>query len=345
MTERRTFTDWVLNRPAKVEQREALPGVIPPSWESLTGSVSSDAALSIPTVFRCVNIITTSISQLTFSATNMNGENINPLVIRQPDSERSLSNFLKRTAHDLAVDGNAFWKITLNSSGQLMNLQVLNPAAVFIDRHPTTGKKRYRVGEKTYNDSQIKHLRFVEHYGHERGLSPIGAYREGLAADIALRKYAGDVFNNGVPPIYLSTDQEIDPETATQMEARWAEKTKDGNIPVLGRGLNVNNIGLSLEDLKYIESQNLSDLHIAQIYGIDGAFLGLTTGGSSLTYTNRQDLDIQLIRYTLMGYLKEIESAFSELMPRGTEVRFNVEDWLRAYEAITPKEGVTTPQA
>lgn len=48
-----------------------------------------------------------------------------------------------------------------------------------------------------------------------------------------------------------------------------------------------------------------------------------------MTYTNVADADLTFARWTLTQYLREIEEAFSALLPRGQQARFNLDAILR----------------
>lgn len=347
VNEKQGFWNKVLYGPAPVEKRsEMLPGVTPVNWASLPNAVdvTLDKALGIPTVYRSIDLIATGVQQLSLETYRAGTKIDNPLLVSKPDDNRSLGSFLKRTAFDLAANGNAFWKITYKTTTRpdgstyktAINLEVLNPLLVAVEFSPT-GVKSYTYGDNKYRDDQIKHLRNMEVPGHNYGMSPIQACRELLAGTIRLRDYANNwLQNSGVPTGILKANGELDPDLAAALKAQWHKIQADGGIAVVGNGLEFTPLLMSAADVQFIESMNLSDLQIARAYGIDPAFLALNTGGSSLTYTNRQDLDVQFIRYTLFKYLIEIEDAFSSILPRGTEVKFNVKDFLRAYDAAAP---------
>lgn len=308
----------------------ASPLVLPPP-RSNTTDVTVDSALGIATVYRSVNIISTGVSQLSLDTFRGTDKIPNPLVISQPDNDRSLASFLKRTATCLATYGNAYWLISKNPAGVVNNVEVLNPLAVHI-QYSDTGVKSYTYGDKTYRDSQIKHLRHTEVPGHIYGLGPIQAYASGLAGALTLRRYSDNwLTDSGIPTGLLTTDLELDAEQAAEARKQWHENTKDGGIQVTGRGLEFKPLALTAADMQFIESLNLSDIQVARIFGVPSAYLEISTEGSNLTYSNRQDLDTQFVRWSLMQYLIEIEDALSSVLPRGQFVKFNVDDFLRAY--------------
>lgn len=290
-----------------------------------------------------MNLISTGVSQLSLS-TFRGGEKIpDPLLVRQPDNARSRSSFLKRVATGLATNGNAFLLKTLYADGQVSNLEALDPNLVTVE-YSDTGKKRYRLAgrDQPYAENRIVHLRLTEVPGQHLGLGPIQSYRRGMQAAIDLRDYPSNFHkNNGVPTGILSVTGENDEEQSDAMRERWHKVVGEGGVAVLGNGAQFTPLLMSPADIAFIESQNLSDLQIARVFGVDAAFLNIPVNGTSLTYANRTDLDIQFVRWSLMAYLTEIEDAISSALPRGTEVKFNVEDFLRAYQ-ITPTERATS---
>ena len=66
------------------------------------------------------------------------------------------------------------------------------------------------------------------------------------------------------------------------------------------------------------------------MFGIPAGKLLAEVNGNSMTYTNIESANTDYVRDTLMGYLREIEEALSDLIPRGQTVKFKVEELLRA---------------
>lgn len=301
--------------------------VVPPAPNAFTNNV--DAALSIATVYRAVDIIATNVSQLTLETFKGNDKVDNPLVVRQPDSNRSLSSFLKRIAYSLTLHGNAFLFKTHNSAGQVMNLEVLDPNAVQVE-YNTAGKKHYVYDNKTYTDNKIVHLRRAEVPGHDLGVGPLEAFRKGINAAIAMRDYGSrTAADKGVPTGILKMKQEVGKEKAEALLNRWNEVVEKGGIMLVDGESDFMAMTLSAADMQFIENVKLSDLQIARIYGIPAAYLDIEVGGTSLTYTNLTTLNRQFVQNTLGGYLTEIEDAISASLPRGTHVKFDLSNLLR----------------
>ena len=335
------LTNW-FKQPTKAEQAySGFEAFVLPAHRDYYATAGTDAALSIATVYRSVDIISNNVSQMNLETYKGDEKVQSPLLVRQPDTNRSLSAFLKRTATCLALHGNAFWFKTLNSSGQVANIEVLNPLSVqviFDDK----GRKNYLLGDKTYTDKNVVHLRKSEIPGHDLGVGPLEAYKNGINTTIALGNFnSRTLANRGIPTGILRLKTELNEEQASALKDRWNEVVSDGGIAVIDRDTEFDALSLSASDIEFIASTKMSDLQIARIFGIPAAFLDLEVGGTSLTYQNLGMLNRQFLQNTLISYVVEIEDALSSCLPRGTHVKFDVSALLRADEATEINERAT----
>lgn len=309
-----------------------LAGVIPPARSTVT-DVSVDRALTIPAVYSAVSIITTTVAQLKLSVWR-NGEEIpTPYLVRRPDVDQSLSQFLKRTVFGLATTGNAYWHVIRAADGTTASLSVLNPLAISI-RYGDRGQKIYdyadSAGGRSFSANQVKHLRLLEVPGTPYGLGPVQAARTALSGAMDLSQYAEQWFRDGaVPTGVLSTDQQLNPDDAAAMKARWHETQASRDVAVLGKGLTYAPIILNPADAQFLESRQYSVTDIARLFRVPASYLLAEVNGSSLTYSNLEQVDTAFVRIGLMQYLIEIEDALSDLLVRGQEAKFNLDGLLR----------------
>lgn len=307
----------------------------PISAVNLTGTqpaVSTDRALGLAAVYRAVSILSGSVSQLELGVWR-NGEEIpqrsTDLVVR-PDIDISRQAFLEQTAVSLATNGNAYWLLKGRTSPQadVVSLEVLNPLQVQIDYDK--GKKVYRYNGKKYAAWQVKHLWNMRLPGYEYGVGPIQASQNELRGALTLRNYSDNWFTDGgVPNGVLSTDKVLTGEQADQYREAFMRGQQTRTVAVLGQGMSYQPVYLSPADAQFIESANFSVTQIARMFGIPATYLMTGVEGNSMTYTNTEQIDTVYVKYTLMKYLNEIESAFSDLLPRGQEARFKVDVLLR----------------
>lgn len=313
-----------------------LPGIQPP-LRSDTQSVSVDRAISIPTAYRAVTILAGAISQLELGVWRQGVElDPPPALVRAPDVNQTLSQFLKRTVIGLAGTGNAYWHLIRDSSGLVSSLEVLNPLTIHFE-HDNKGKKRWLYGDNRWKSddfgsaTEVKHLRLLEVMGHEEGMGPIQACRSAFNSALQLRDYADNWFVEGGVPTggVLTTDQHLlEGEAKAYLEA-WKKMLQESHVAAMGKGLKYESIFLKPADAQFLEVQQFSVADIARMFGIPATYLLAEVNSNSLTYTNIQQVDTQFVKHTLMLYLKEIEDALSSVLVRGQIARFKLDGFLR----------------
>ena len=332
--------------------REAEPGtgVIPPSREDVV--FSHDLALSLGSVFRCTQIIATTLAQLPLIVRRGEEEVITPLA-QQPDINSPTNDFWGSTAVSLALHGNFYWYVTRDQAGNVKNLEVLDPNLVHVEKENRVGAKpKYSYGGKTLPAKNIKHGRLMVLPGKLLGVGPLQAARGEVEYAKKLQNYGNSFLTNGgIPTGVLSSEQYLNQEQASAYRDAWNEAQKERGLAVLGAGLSYESISLSPEDIQFLENQSFSNLQIARIFGVPPIFLGQGIEGSSLTYSTTETLGILFLQTTMSDYLISIEQAFSSLLPRGQKGTFRLDSLLRsdlktrvgAYSTFIDK-GVITPE-
>src|SRR5699024_7486663 len=108
---------------------------------------------------------------------------------------------------------------------------------------------------------------------------------------------------------------------------------------------------LNPADAQFLENQQFTVTQIARLFGIPASLMLAVVEGGSQSYANVEQDWIAYIRFSLMSYLREIEEAFTKLLPNGQTARFNIETLLRAdtktrYEAheIAIRAGFMKPE-
>lgn len=295
------------------------------SRQSNAQTLSEGNALGLIAVYRAAQIISTSCMQISFDAFR-NGEQLErPLVLRRPDIEESMGTFLEKTAMSLVLNGNAFWRIFRDNQGRVTGLRVLNPHDVTIQADSEGNVTGYQYKSRLYSRTEVKHLSHMRVPGETRGRGPIQAAKTELYGAINARDYANFWFNeSGVPTGILSSDQPINAEQAQAVKDRWTE-TQGGQrgTAVLGQGFKYSPVYLSPEDAQWISVRQFDVTAIARLFGVPAAWMLAAVEGSSMTYSNISQVASDFQKFTLSRYVAEIEAAFSDVMPRGTEVRAN----------------------
>jgi HK97 family phage portal protein len=316
-----------------LQRRSALSGVIPPSRSAATLAVSHGEALTLSMVYRAINIHAVSVKQMSLDVVR-DGVTVpsQPLWVRQPNVSQSRSSFLEQTTVSLATQGNAYWEVSRDTSGRVNNLIVLNPLDVRIEEYLDGTVKAYFVKDREISPADVRHLSLTRVPGTNYGLGPIQAAQKELRGAIDTRDYATNWFrDSGIPNGVLKSDQVLSPDQALAAKEAWntSAGAKNG-VAVLGNGLTYTPVYLTPADAQFLENQNFNVTQIARLFGVPSSLMLADAGGTAMTYTNVEQDWIGYVRFSLMNYLVEIEDAFSSLLPRGTEAKFNVEALLRS---------------
>ena len=326
----------------KLEVRTMSEALLPPT-RNQTPVFGITDALSLSMVYRAINIHSVAAKQMDIDVFRAGTKIEKPSWMHRPDIRTSRPTFVEQSIVSLATTGNAYWEVKRDQAGRIMNLQVLNPLDVTINDNEEGTVKSYRVitgsKEKTLRPEQVQHLSLMRVPGTNYGLGPIQAAKREIKGAIDTRDYSANWFEeSGIPSCVLKSDQGLSPDQATAAKNAWntTAGAKNG-VAVLGQGLSYAPIFLSPADAQFIESRNFDVVQIARLFGVPESLM-LADAGASMTYTNVEQDWIGYVRFSLMNYLIEIEQAFSELLPRGQEAKFNVDalyrsDMLTRYNA------------
>lgn len=307
------------------------------------GPVTPSQAVTVPMVYRALQLFTTAAGQL--SVDSWRGRDLlpseqQPAVVRRPDLDVSQATFIKQAVMSMAVSGNLFChKQRAEARGPVVAVKLWNPHTVGIGTEK--GRTVYYHDGKKYDQDEVVHRRFLELPGQLRGLGPIQAAQATLRGHLDRRDYSAHWFDDsGQPTGILSSDQALSGDDAQLYRNAWNGLDAEGNalpqaanpsgVKVLGKGLTYQPILLSPTDALWLEAQAFDTIEVARLFGITSPSLILAAPeGGTETYKNIEQDWLAFVRFTLMGYLQPVEDALTELSPRGQTVRFNLDGLLR----------------
>jgi len=307
-------------------------GMTAPSRQAIPGTVTVNDALGIPMVYRAIQIHAFAAKQLSIDTTRYGLTIEDHPLTRRPDPDSTRSTWIEQSVVSLACTGNAYYEIIRDSFGVVVALPVMNPLGVRIQTDREGRIVRYYYQGRELAPSRVQHITLLRIPGSAYGLGPIQAAQPDLRGAISTRDYAAAwLDDSAVPTGVLKTDQNLTAENATRAKTSWNENVGQKNgVVVLGNGLNYSPIFLSPKDVQFIESQQFSVTQIARMFGTPASLMLAAVEGNSQTYSNVEQDWLAYVRFTLMGYLVEIEDALSSLLPGAQRARFNIEALLRA---------------
>lgn len=337
------------------ETRATTPATVPPRSTTLA---SPESALSLTAVWRSVQILATSVSNLGWQtkryATGMEMVVENPTFVNNPSLLQTRHQFLYATVSEMALTGNAFWIKSFDSAGRVNDVTLLPSASVsvlLIEPNNYLSARTYNYLGRQYSANEVEHLQLFPRAGWLKAPSPIQICGDDIVAALNLRDFQANWFSaSGIPTGILKTGREITPDDANQITTAWHTKQQERQIAVLGNGFEYQPTALKPSEALFTEVASQSVQGIARLFGIPARKLVTGVDGTSDTYSNLTDEESAFFRETLQAYTRPIQDAISRCLPRGTRVEPLWEDlvlskasridmWAKAIQA-----GIVTPE-
>ena len=315
---------------AEVRATEDTDTPLPRHDRGVGAPVAPFTAISLSAVYRAVSLRASAARQIGIEVFRSGEVITSPAFIRQPDITQSFASFIERTVTDLDMHGNAYWLVTRNEAGAVINVKVLNPQFVSVAIDEIQDPIGYFWYGKEYAPGEIIHLRRLRVSWSPYGLGPVQSASMELRGALDMQRYAANWVSSGdMPSGVLKTDQIVTDEDAADIKKRWKERD-DHDIAVLGQGVTYDPIYLRPSDLQFLENQKFTTTQVARLFGVPATLMLADSDGNSMTYENATTDWLAFVRWGLMDVLNEIEDAFTQLLPRGQSARFRIEDVLRA---------------
>jgi HK97 family phage portal protein len=326
---------WVWSRVANrealtLEQLLAEEGRPTASGEAVT----IESALRLSTVWGCVRLLADSVSTLplhVYRGGDRDPIPTPPLLARPSADHPELADWLWSIMASLLLRGNAWGVITGRSGSTLLPSQcdLVHPDRVAVTTED--GRRVIRIGGKEYDRADLFHVKAYPWPGQLEGLSPIAYAREAIGLGIAAERYGAKFFgDSAIPSGVLTSDQRIDPKTASTLKERWkARHQGHRDIAVLGDGAKFQAVTIAPEESQFIQTQQFSVSTICRIFGVAPEQMGGQTAGHE-AYTSPEMRGTDFLTFTLRPWLARVERAVSGLLPSTQVAKFNAGGMVRA---------------
>jgi len=305
--------------------------------------IDSKTALQINAVFSAVSLISDTISTLPVDAyIRRDGARFafrpRPSWITKPDVDTTKEAFYGAVIVSLLLDGNAFIRLYSNSSGEIVNMTVLNPMDVEIKRNGI-GQVMFVVQneKKVLSSDEMIFIPDLVRPGHLRGYSRVEALKENFALAKALENYASRFFGSGTQTSgVLEVPGNLTAEQAKNMQEAFDSRHKGWmkahKTAVLSGGAKYVPTNVPNDQAQFLDSRRMAVEDVARAFNIPPHLLGLPGTNS---YASVEQNNLAWVTHCLRPIVQKIEGALSPLMARypGGEnafVRFNLDGLLRA---------------
>ena len=302
-------------------------------------AVTPESAMTNATVFTCLSVLGTAVSQLPVAVMAQGDKSFSPVnhyvndLLMKPNASQSQYEFLYGIVVDLMLYGNCYIQKVTTSSGKVIELIPL-PADEVETTISMSGKRTFILNKKVYTEKEIIHLR--DFVGQEaQGLSRVKQTARLVAIDNAIDVLIADTFVNGTSASgIVSFPDDVEPATAQAFTDAWSRKfgkggTTRGSVAVIGGGATFQQLSpLSPADGDIQSLKEQTTARIGAVFRIPSHMLEIFSGAK---YSNVQVRNTAFYRDSIAPLTTLIEQKLTAGLLGGTglTIRFDAADLLR----------------
>ena len=293
--------------------------------------VDEQTTLSIPGLWRGVTLISDTIGALPIHAYR-GDQRIEPMppILERPYPNETRIETMSAIAASLIIHGNYVAVLgDIGANGYPESLYPVSASRVHVDR--IEGRLSYKINDELFDGERVMHIKNFAMPGQIVGVGIVAAQRQGIGSALAMQEYAAKYFDGGAQPtgILYSDNADLSQDEADMLKAVWMRHYggTSREPAVLNASTKFEQLSDNAKDSQLVESREFSLTEIANMLGLPGYYLGAPN--SSRTYSNVEQEQLQFLR-GITPLLTRIESAFTDLLPRGQYAKFNTDALLRS---------------
>lgn len=315
------------------EKTQDYTGVAPD--ESVTDYL--DINQVVTAVYRAIFIISSSIAQLPIQVWRKLGdkdpENITDKqdydIFRTFNEWQTRYDFLELFITYLESIGEAPMLLKRSYGGTIEQMYPILPSTLTVFPHNEYFVDHYEInkgGTKiTLDKEDVFLFKYVNPQNPLRGLSPLSAVKNDIIVELHAITSTKGMFIQGMRPSgIVSTDKEVDEATwkryVKHLRTEYGGSEKAGKIVVMGDGYKFSKVGLSADDMQYIQTRRWTLKTVGMAYGVPPIFLMDFKDSSVLA---NADIQYKLLWDGLKPKINKLEEVFTQfLLPHITKEKF-----------------------
>lgn len=305
--------------------------------------VDQNTALGIPAVYRGISLIADAIGALDLCAYRNKREVMpKPAILVRPNPEETRMETISAMAAGLIMHGNYIAVLgEPGSNGLPDSIYPVAPDRVQVSRDK--GRVIYKIDDKVYDKSEIFHIKNFVLPGDIVGRGILSIAKQALGKEIAISEYASRYFDGGVNPsaVIKSSNPDLTQEEADALKTAFMAMYSSRNRApvVMNASTSFEVLSSNAEDSQLIQAQEAGLTEAANIIGLPPYYLG--SPNNSRTYSNVEQENLQLIKWSIQPIAERIEAAFSDLLVRGQTAKFKYESLLKT-DTLTRYQAYST---
>jgi HK97 family phage portal protein len=252
-----------------------------------------------------------------------------PPVLVYPGGKRvHITEWLYSSQVDLDRFGNTFGHITqIDGAGRPARIDLWSAEGVTVR---TSGSEivAFRYGNKDYDPAEVWHEKQYTVAGVPVGLSPLAYGALTISTHLSAQEFAADWFSGGaVPAAHLkNTAKKLEDTDARKVKDRFKSSVGNGDVFVTGNDWSYEMLGAKASEAAFLESIDHSAVDIARFLSVPADMIDVPVeGGSSVTYANITQRNLQLLIVNLGPAITRREVALSSLVAAPRFVKLNTD--------------------
>lgn len=300
-------------------------------------AVTPDTALRHSAVWAGLRVRADLISSLPVDAFRKQGTHQleitkSPFLTDPAGDGSGMSAWLYASQFDLDRVGNTFGAILARDAAGRPAVVELLPASRCVVRGKGSKVTEYRVGGNRYEPDEIWHEKQFVMAGLPVGLSMIGYAAWSLGASLSAQQFALDWFASGAQPIGTLRHTKLgslNDDVIGAAKAKWKAAVANRDLFVTGTDWEFDMAAEAASQQAFIESQEFGVVEAARWTGVPADIIDGIVKGSSMTYANITQRNLQLLIINLGPAIARREYRLSTTLAAPRFVKLNTDALLR----------------
>jgi HK97 family phage portal protein len=253
-----------------------------------------------------------------------------PLLLDPDPLWHGLPVWLSAMVSAMAWHGNGFaykGPEVSDGRGYPTRLPLLDPALVSWDPTQPDGATYMVEGWQPVEPGDMFHAPMTARAGYRMGRGILERFQSTLRLMVVTEKAQYVVMKDGQPMGIISLGIDVTPQEANEYKQGFLKAVSESSVAAMGNA-DFKPVQWSANDLSMVPTREFNLRLASDMTGVPPYLLGVPS--ESRVYANMETEWANFIRVTLGRYLAPLESAWSKCFPRGTSVRFRVDQLLRA---------------
>ena len=300
-------------------------------------AINDDSALSISTVYRCIQIRAEAVSTLSITGLRRTKDRTKTFVghplIDNPSPDMTRVDFYAQMMFSVLLRGNFFAQIVdRDPDGFPTALVPIHPDSVMARR--VDGKRTYWVNGRPMKTDDMFHMpSSMVPPGGFLGLNPVEYMRSSWGLAAAAEKYGGQFFANSAHASGIITiPGDLNEEETLELRRAWMGA--HGGIgsallpAVLTGGATWTQMSINPDDAQFLATRTFQRHEIASWFGVPPGMLGDQDRSTAIAGIEQGEMSF--VTNILRPDLVRIESYISRILPGPISIKFDLADRLRA---------------